>query len=294
MAHKTKFVTCIYSNLFGTEFGGRPSRDFHYKASLLSLLKIPNSEFVVYTAPETRNELEDFFYTRSKISPDKLKIKAFNLHDSRYFDSIRAKKDLGKMRKADRCYEVQYNKFYWLESELDDQHNYFYWIDAGLSYNGLIHTKYLVDDNTHNRYYNSTIFNELFLSNLQSKTSDKIYVIGKDNTKGNYWSPTVPPKYYDNYNKDIHIIGGLFGGVKNNMIQYCKLFDKYLANMLNKEPNLYYEELLMSLIYQNHLDDFVMDYFEIWPPDASVGQWPAGHVKYNEKSFFEILISDKI
>ena len=33
---KTLLITSIYSDLWGTEFGGRPSRDYHYRASLLS------------------------------------------------------------------------------------------------------------------------------------------------------------------------------------------------------------------------------------------------------------------
>ena len=37
---KTKIITAIYSNLHGTDLGGRLSRQGHYYWSLLSLLKM--------------------------------------------------------------------------------------------------------------------------------------------------------------------------------------------------------------------------------------------------------------
>ena len=44
-----KILTCIYSDLSGTEFGGRHARGGHYRWSLLSLLQITDADFLCYT-----------------------------------------------------------------------------------------------------------------------------------------------------------------------------------------------------------------------------------------------------
>lgn len=286
---KVKFVTSIYSKLFGTEFGGRASREQHYKASMLSILKISKADFVMYTSKEEYDNLCDFFYVKNKVNKDQLSIKVFDLYDTKYFNQIKDKKDMGKMVTLDRCYEVQYNKFYWLEKELSDDYDYYYWIDAGLSHSGLIPPKYRLINNSTDRYYNSILFNNGFLKNLIELTGDKIYIMGKDNTGNNYWSNTVPASHYDNYDRSVHIIGGMFGGNKKNIEKYIGLFDEYLVKLLNSERELYYEELIMSLIYQNHKDNFKLDFFESWWYDGN-GPYPKGHEYYkNNKPFYKLI-----
>ena len=57
---RVKFVTSIYSNLFGTEFGGRSSREYHYKVSMLSILKMSNADFVIYCSNEEYDNLSKY------------------------------------------------------------------------------------------------------------------------------------------------------------------------------------------------------------------------------------------
>jgi hypothetical protein len=80
------FITAIYSNLYGTDFGGRPSRGNHYRWSLLSLLKMTDSDFVCYTSDDEFNNLYDFFHIQNNISEDKLKLVKFNLSDHYFLD----------------------------------------------------------------------------------------------------------------------------------------------------------------------------------------------------------------
>ena len=65
---RTLFVTCLYSKLFGSEFGGRDSRDGHYKNSLKSLLKMFDAKFICYTSEDQINDLKSFFYKQNKFS----------------------------------------------------------------------------------------------------------------------------------------------------------------------------------------------------------------------------------
>ena len=59
----TKFITAIYSDLYGTELGGRPNRGAHYRFSLLSLLKMTDADFVCYTSDREIESLKQLFST---------------------------------------------------------------------------------------------------------------------------------------------------------------------------------------------------------------------------------------
>ena len=81
---KTKFITAIYSDLYGTELGGRSNRYHHYRWSLLSLLKMTDADFVCYTSDREYNDVKTFFYDNHKINEDKLQIIVFDLNQNKY------------------------------------------------------------------------------------------------------------------------------------------------------------------------------------------------------------------
>ena len=58
LKQKTIIITSIYSNLWGTEFGGRPSRENHYKLSLLSILKMEVDKVICFTSNEEIESLK--------------------------------------------------------------------------------------------------------------------------------------------------------------------------------------------------------------------------------------------
>lgn len=287
---KTKIVTSIYSNLFGTEFGGRPSRGGHYKHSLRALLKMSNADFVCYTSEEEIDDLKLFFYEQNNISEDRLKLKVFDISNFSLTEKINKIKNIEETKVSDRCVEIQYCKFLWLLNELNigDYENLF-WFDAGLSHSGLFPPKYLNNIGYWEQHYDCTLFNEDFLNNLINFTEDKIVVCAKENLN-NYWSGTVPSYYYNNYSMERHIIGGFFGGLITNINTYCNLFLEYVNKLLDNEPILYYEENIMSLIYCNHVDLFNPLYFDIWwhEEDKIPGIDLYEYTK-TRKSFYKIL-----
>jgi len=259
---KVKFITSIYSNLWGTDLGGRPSRKGHYRWSLLSLLKMTDADFLCYTSSEEIEELKNFFYVNHNISEDKLEFKVFDLRNTKFSNLINQIKDVEKTKKSDRCVEIQYSKFHWWWDE-DKTYDYYYWIDAGLSHSGLIPNKYLEQTNHERRYYESSLFNNVFLNNLIKFTGDKFFMIGKENDK-NYWSGTVDRKWYDQYDRKVHVIGGLFGGKKEIWDEIVTIFENYLEKLLPEDKRLYHEELIMSLMRVNHNDMFVLKEFDTW------------------------------
>jgi hypothetical protein len=285
---KVKFITAIYTKLYGTDLGGRPSRGGHYKYSLLSLLKMDSADFLCYTSDDEIEDLEDFFYTQNNVSKDKLKFKIFDLYKSKFSDLINKYKNVEDTIKSDRCIEIQYSKFHWWWDE-DKTYDYYFWIDAGLSHVGLIPEKYLtLKDNSFQRYFESNLFNNVFLENLITETNNKFLIIGKENDR-NYWSGTVDPKWYTNYNRSVHIIGGLFGGHKDNWDNIVNLFEKYTYDIINEDKILYHEEVIMSLMYFNHIDLFERKHFDIWYYPGNTPQGVNDEIFIDNKCFYKIL-----
>ena len=133
MSTKVKFITSIYSNLYGTEYGGRMNRGGHYSYSLLSLLKMTDADFLCYTSEKELEPLKKFFYETHSISPEKLEFKVFDISTTKFQHLIKEYKDVEMTKRSDRCVEIQYSKFHWWWNE-DKSYDYYYWIDAGLSH----------------------------------------------------------------------------------------------------------------------------------------------------------------
>ena len=108
-----KFITCIYSDLSGTGYGGRHARGGHYKFSLLSLLKMTDADFLCYTSERELESLKNFFYTQNNISESQLKFQIFNLNDTKFQSHLLKFKDYDSAKTGDRCLEIQYSKFHW-------------------------------------------------------------------------------------------------------------------------------------------------------------------------------------
>jgi hypothetical protein len=81
-----KFITSIYSDLHGTEFGGRTGRLGHYRNSLLSLLKMTDADFLCYTSDREIESLKDFFYNEHSVSSEKLKFQVYDIGNTKFKD----------------------------------------------------------------------------------------------------------------------------------------------------------------------------------------------------------------
>jgi hypothetical protein len=171
---KVKFITCIFSDLYGTEFGGRTGRKDHYRMSLLSLLKMTNADFICYTSDREIDDLKNYFYVQNNIPEEKLKLEIFDLENSKYSTIINEFKDKELMKKTDRCYEIQFSKFYFFSKE-DKTYDYYFWIDAGLSHTGIIPDKYLKGPG-YRCYFESELFNNNFLNNLLRRFDQKLHL----------------------------------------------------------------------------------------------------------------------
>ncbi len=285
---KIKIVTAIYSNLYGTDLGGRPNRYNHYRYSLLAILNMSNADFVCYTEPNEYEDLCNFFHKENSIN--NIEIKKFDLKNFNFSSKINLIKDFEEIKKSDRCFEIQYCKFIWVLDEAKiGGYDYFFWFDAGLSHSGLFPPKYMTEGDYWSIYYKCVLFNNKFLNNLVNFSNEKIFVCAKENVQ-NFWSNTLPIKYYSNYSNERHVIGGIFGGSEHKVIDYCTIFLDYLDLILNQENKLYFEENIMSLIFYNHNDLFNYKYFDIWwHEEERVPGIDMKEYTSTRKSFYKII-----
>ena len=287
---KTKIVTAIYDNLFGSDLGGRINRGGHYRHSLRSLLKMNDADFVCYTSEEEIEDLKKFFYVDNNISPKKLIIKSFDLRNFEFTEKINKIKNINETKNSDRCVEIQYAKFVWVNDEITEDYDNIFWFDAGLSHTGLIPPKHMDETKGYwEKYFESPLFNNVFLRNLIDYCDDKIFLCAKENVL-NYWSGTVPEHYYNQHNLSHHVIGGFFGGKCSKVIGYCELFKKYTNQLLDNEPRLYHEENVMCLMFYNHSEMFNPKYFDIWwHEEERVSGIDMDEYTKTRKSFYKII-----
>lgn len=288
MSVKVKFITSIYNDLYGTEFGGRMNRAGHYSYSLLSLLKMTDADFLCYTSEREIEPLKQFFYETHLISPEKLKFEIFDISKIKFQHLIDKYKDVEMTKRSDRCVEIQYSKFHWWWNE-DKSYDYYYWIDAGLSHCGLVPNKYLSGTHPERKYYECSLFNNNFLHNMIEDTGDKFLIIGKDNDR-NFWSQTLDPKWYKEYDRSLHIIGGLFGGHKDKWNEIVNMFEDYAEKTIVDSKNLHHEEPIMTLMYFNHKELFERKHFDIWwHEDERMAGTDMAELTRVNKSFYKIL-----
>jgi hypothetical protein len=288
MNNKNVFVTAIYNNLDGTIYGGR-NRKNHYNWSLMSLLKMTNANFVCYTSQNDYDELLYFFHDKNKIDREQLKIKIFELENNNFNGLISKWKNYEDAKTSDRCIEIQYMKFIWSLNEIKNYENVF-WIDAGLSHCGIIPNKYLTIIHSHEnrQYYESNLFDDIFVEKLLEKAKDKFLIVAKENER-NYWSGTVNEKHFNQYNNSKHIIGGLFGGKSELWNDVVELFSKYVYRATEEDGRLYHEEDIMTLMYRNHEDFFNTLEFDVWWHENNLTDGlPEDYLIVN-KSFYKIL-----
>lgn len=289
MIKKTLLITSIYTKLWGTELGGRCGREWHYKQSLLNILNLSPTKCICFTSTEEYDDLVTYFYETNQISKDILELRVFNLGDTKYFKKLRKKKNIDEMKTIDRCYEIQYNKFFWFDL-IEDRFEYdrVYWIDAGLSYNGLFPEEFITDVSIHGSY-KVNLFTPKLLHNINKKTEDKIFILAKNNTDRFHWSKTVPEQYYNEFDMSLHIIGGMFGGTPQMYELMRNNFEELLLKLIKNERSLYMEELIMSCLYYNNKDLYTTEFFDDWykrSPDET-------GVRYFYHIFVKLLKTNK-
>ena len=253
----TRLVTCMYSDLHGTEFGGRASRDHWYLCSLKNELNL-HTPIHVFTSESHRNTLE-------KLNSELVNIISEELAALPVYKKIKDLKETNVLEPM-RCYEIMYSKTHWLRKIIDTtEADYYYWIDAGLSHNGLFppHLLREGDESYCEKYFNFSVFNERLIPSINDIAGDKLYCICFDQSI-RPWQQPIDSKYVNSKPmKKIHTIGGMFGGKKDIVKWFCDEFDNRLKTIL-EDGKLFNEEQIYTAIISDNIDRAVPQYFNSW------------------------------
>lgn len=300
---KPKYVTCNYTNLYGTKLNGRLNRDQGYMYSLRAIAEVGDS-IINYTCPYNMAFVDSFLAQHNitnVISVD------YDLTESPYHARIDAIKDEKPFYYTDtswvnRCCEIMFGKFLWLEENLTklEDNDYLFWIDAGLSQGAVIPRKFNPFHGNKNYYKedgsdllleycfrHDTIFNKDFTRRLEAYTGDKILLLCIAHQQH---GDRLPFTFHNTVNR--WPIGGLFGGKKKYLWAFISEFKRY-ADMILEHKLLVKEEQIMSVIYNLNQDLFKTFTFETWYHD----DWDVFH-QYNPpmvsfSQFFTELLSIK-
>jgi len=165
-----------------------------------------------------------------------------------------------------RCYEIMYSKTKWLRDVMTTtDSDYYFWIDVGLSHNGIFPKHMKRDENTDHcsKYFDFDVFDERLIPGLIDRSKGKIYSICFDQSIRK-WNAYIDSKYINNPPAGkYHMIGGLFGGTKTMMMQFCDMFDEILDKTIN-DKILPTEEEIYTAIVNNNEHMFHQDFFNSW------------------------------
>lgn len=257
-------VSCYYTNLLSTKFGGRPISFKRRYLDGIARMATNNLNKVIYTSSHDESELKEHLKNKlSEESLEKFEIKIFELEDQKYHSTIQRLKDINGYIN-DRCLEIQYGKFDFLlnEIKLNKEEKYFWWIDAGLIDKHLFTNKIIDNLNVYN------VLNDNFFNTLKLNIVDKLFFICGDRDKGYLHKKPSTKFFSSNYQGRLHTIGGFFGGESNNLIKFCENFNKKVSEVLNQDT-LYSEEMIMEIIFSENIKDCVYKTFVSWRHEDS-------------------------
>ena len=248
MENKTLFITCFYNGLDNTILGGRVGRIHHYVNSLRTLLNL-ESDFVIYTSQEDKEYLEKHIdFTEYKSNVRFIIYDLFSHPNHEYFQKML------NGNKSDRCHEIMHSKTSWIKNHISEDYDFYYWIDCGLSHGGLFPRKYRNGDNFHD-FFSCTLFNPTMVENL-NKVEDKVTILYGDQSK-HLLERRANGRFYHNIDvvENCHIVGGMFGGKKELINEFCLMYDDVLKEMIDYDA-LDMEEALYTIIYQRNKNNF--------------------------------------
>jgi hypothetical protein len=276
-----KFVTCNYTGLHGTRFGGRLNKDDIFKYSLRAIAECGDP---IWSLSSRREQVYMNAYLESQ-GVNNISNIDFSLIGLPFFPQV----DLIKDKKPEyytsgswlsRSVEIMWGKFHWLESQLntcyENDNDYMFWIDASLSSGAIIPRKYN-PFHGNEQYYevvrskwdlsfeyshrHDIIYNKEFSKRLEQYTGDKILLIC------NVHKSHSDQLGFDFENKmDLWPIGGLFGGKKKLLKPFIDEF-KRVSEKVMSNGYLATEETLMAVILNEHPDWFKLWSFNTWYHD---------------------------
>lgn len=284
------FITCIYDDLFGTEFGGRPHPRNKYFYGVESLTKV-NSPIVIYTWPKNVEYVKNYYSEFLGIERfnNQIKVLEFDLYTSPLYDLIKSIKKPEHGIKSDRSYDLMIGKYFMIKDVIEKNifnSKYFFWIDAGLSSSALFPNKYLNQNypDAYRRYSNCSLFTPIITEKLVEKCNNNLLLF-KLNAIGHWFDP----KHINLIQGETpwFIIGGIFGGNPSIFSNFCDDVINSFIKHIKECDILYLDEQIMTIVISFERYRYELINFDTWYHEDS-GDWSKPYT-INKKAFYTIF-----
>lgn len=302
MKYETTIVTCLYNCSPYSRIGGRGYSWEYYLAPFSNLLFL-NSNIVVYTDTVTKGQVEEFFELNSFTD---YKIIVHDLNTYKYSDNIYTLKEaLGIIDsngfvegeapfRNDRNHHICLSKTEFLvRTIIEDffESQYFYWVDGGLFHHGLIpeslggmERRTIPDVSRLWPQNENSVCNPVFFPKLFKKTSKDLILLGLDD-----WCrrPSELTNFFEK-EKVSHIIGGMFGGKKKAVLDFCKKVEITVDCLFEKNVLSLEEEILSGVFVDSFFDQGYLS-FTHWGHDKP-DEPNYLHVPPGSNSFYKLFL----
>jgi hypothetical protein len=302
MHTKDTIVTAIYYSPYTSRMGGRSYSFEYYENPFTNLLSL-GANLVVFTHNSEYEKIHTFFQKNNFVD---FKLIVYDLNCYGFSDKIY---DL-KERKGiidqdgltpgtshvlnDRNTHLCLSKMDFIKMAINSNYfasNNYYWVDAGLFHNGLFPSSFggmerYIRPNKSNFWPVNTknLCKPNLLSDLKHLTQSKLLFIGLTNPQAipGWWAKlnTIPKKF--------HIVGGLFGGPKQEVLSMYSTFTKLAEEVFSLNELTLEEEILTMIVIQNNHDYLK---FDTWYHDVATDACYC-NVGSNQKSFYKIFQLD--
>lgn len=259
----TAIVTCFYTNLHGTKYGGRADRHYHYLSSLESILKITEADFYIFCDPLQEPEIKEIV---TSVRKSNVTIYRFDINDFYLKDLFEKYRNIEEAKTSYRCQEIQYLKSFWMkdiENYVNLKYEYVFWMDIGISYSGLIPDKHLIfPDDGRPEYFNSRLFCNDLLKGMKKVSQDKMLLFSIYNSYPTYYRRNIFDDSFDS--TPYQAIAGILGGKKNNVDWFQDQFITTAIELAETKKQTYEEEVVYQIICDRYPDMFNVQKFDMW------------------------------
>lgn len=286
---KPQFVTAIYTGLEGTRYNGNAQGGIYerYKQSLRSLAA-GGYAIVCYTAPETFDELSEYYKDFPNMRLESFDLSKMPIHKS--VESIKDKKPKYYTEDSwrSRCVEIMWGKFYWISQHVSDldENDSIFWIDAGIFHGGLISNTLRSEAST-NFYDFDTITQHRNLHEDLVQFTKDLTILNIRSQQVNHGSDDYSEVFGNR--PEYGICAGVFGGRKYDVIEYLRKFFDECHLTLDKEF-LLKEEEIMYFLHQKEPKFYSTFAFNNWYHEdwgSPLYDASRGHVSFSD--FFKVI-----
>jgi hypothetical protein len=268
------FVTAIYQRRSDDALGGRERPLAFYFDSLRRLVHF-GAPWVIYTDPQHASDVRAF----AESLPVPVEVVSRPLDLVPRCSQIQALRDAQGVRfkpYRDRCHVLCFAKIGWLAAEAAAPRfgsEFVYWIDAGLAHDGLFPRRL--------RQRPQEVFNAAVLWSLQrhphlTMLAHPLFGARQHDVDVGEMRAIadlpMPPQH--------HVVGGLFGGRREHVLQMAAEFEGLHAALLQRDL-LGTEENVLTLLAAKH-PEYAMAHFDVWcHEDTDFAQPAPGQVPFH-------------